>query len=292
MVAGSQLAHVPQNLRLLAAGMLLPFLAIPAAVAQDVDTFEESEFAVSYSYAAIMGTGTYKIQGRRITMLQVPISYNQRPATEERIGLKWYLPLTIGYDQVDDNVLLENFYEKELVTLSAMPGLQAELRMNEVWSLKPFGKIGGTFDFTRDEFITHGVLGLRARATWPLGDRAQFIWGVGYQLAGEYQHEADVSHGFSVLESGVDFRMDTGHRVLDRKVNAGLYYYFQHYAPVWDIAETPIRDSEIEDLHEFGLSVGLKRPRRIFGFTFERLRIGYKNGSGFRGWTVGTDFPI
>jgi hypothetical protein len=168
-------------------------------------------------------------------MLQLPIAFRQRPMTDKQFGMKWYLPVTIGYDQVDDNNWLENVFEEELVTFSALPGFEAQLPLNEIWTIKPFGKLGGTYDFTRDEFITLGVLGLRTRATWPISDRSQFIWGGGIRLAGEYQLATYVSHGFSM---------------------------------------------------------GLKRPREVFGVTVERLRIGYKSGNGFRGWTVGTDFPI
>jgi hypothetical protein len=254
--------------------------------------FDEDDFAVSYSYAAVMGTGTYKIHGRRITMLQIPVAITQREMSEEQFGMKWYLPVTIGYDQVNDNSWLENIFEEELVTLTAMPGFEAQLPLDDVWTLKPFGKLGGTYDFTREEFIVLGVVGLRARGTWRFDDGSEFRWGGGLQLAGEYQFETYVSHGFSILETGVDYRRDTGFNLLERKVNAGVYYHFQHYAPIWDIAETPIRDSEIHDLHEFGVSVGLKRPRKIFGFSVERVRIGYKTGTGFEGWTFGTDFPI
>lgn len=264
----------------------------PTPAAQSSEPVEEEDFAVSYSYAAVMGTGTYKIHGRRITMMQVPISFTQRPMTDEQFGIRWYMPVTLGYDQVNDNTWLENIFEEELVTLTAMPGFEVQLPLDEVWTLKPFAKIGTTYDFTREEAIILGVTGLRLRGTWLLDGGAELRWGAGLQLAGEYQLETDISHGFSVIETGVDYRRNTGFQLLDRKVNAGIYYHFQHYMPVWDIAETPIRDSEIEDLHEIGFSVGLHKPRKLFGVSIERLRIGYKTGTGFEGWSFGTDFPI
>lgn len=270
---------------------LLVILSIAKVAAQPIDQFDEDEFNVSYSYAAVMGTGTYKIHGRRITMLRIPIAFTQRPMTREKFGMKWYVPVTIGYDQVDDNTWLENIFDEELVTLTAMPAFEAQLPLNDIWTLKPFGKIGGTYDFTREEFIVLGVVGLRTRATWPMNGRSQFIWGGGLQLSGEHQFETDASHGFSILETGVDYRRDTGFQILERKVNVGVYYHFQHYTPVWDLAETPVRDSEIKDLHEIGFSIGLKRPRKLFGISIERFRLGYKSGTGFEGWSFGTDFP-
>ena len=41
-----------------------------------------------------------------------------------------------------------------------------------------------------------------------------------------------------------------------------------------------------------GLSVGLIKPREVFGFTVRRFRLGYQRGSGFRGWSFGTEFPF
>jgi len=275
-----------------ARGLCLALLAASLANAQQLPELNEDDFTVSYSYAALMGTGTYKIDGRRITMLRIPVAFTQRAMTQEKFGIKWYMPITIGYDQVNDNSWLEKVFDEELVTLTAMPGFEAQLAIDDIWTLKPYGKIGATYDFTRDEAIILGVTRLRTRGTWVYEGGSELRWGGGLQLAGEYQMETNNSQGFSIIETGIDYRHDTGFRVLERKINAGIYYHFQHFMPIWDIAETPTHKSEIDDLHEIGISVGLKRPRKLFGVNIERVRLGYKRGSGFEGWTLGTDFPI
>ena len=271
---------------------LLVLASAPMTRAQSLQQIDEDDFNVSYSYAAVMGSGTYKIHGRRISMLRVPISYTHSVMTPEKAGKKWYLPLTVGYDRANGNTWLETIFDEELVTLTAMPGFEAHFPVNENWTVKPFGNIGGTYDFTRQEFIALAVAGLRTRGTWLIDERSQFIWGGGIRLSGEYQFDSKVSHAFSILETGVDYRRDTGFQALDRMVNVGVYYYFQHYAPVWHIDSTPVRDSEIMDLHEIGFSLGFKRPRKLFGVTIERFRLGYKSGTGFEGWSFGTDFPL
>ncbi len=66
----------------------------------------------------------------------------------------------------------------------------------------------------------------------------------------------------------------------------------QRFIPVWEITDTPLGESEILSIVEVGLSVGLKRPRKILGIRFDRVRIGYQRGDGFTGWTFGTGIPF
>ena len=66
----------------------------------------------------------------------------------------------------------------------------------------------------------------------------------------------------------------------------------QRYTPTWEASETPREDSKVRSLVEVGFSVGLKRPRKIFGIRFDRVRIGYQRGDGFRGWSLGSRFPF
>ncbi len=253
---------------------------------------DPDDFKVSYIYSAIMGTGTYKIDGRRITMLQAPIKITQRDATDEAIGLTWFVPVTIGYDAVTDNNWLDLIFDEDLVTASVMPGFQADIPLNDTWSLRPLGHLGFTRDFTRSETIIMGVTGLRAVAKLPDTGAWEFRWGLGLRLAGEYQLDSNHSEGFSILETGVDVRRDTGFSVLERKINVGTYFLVQRYQPEWDLAEATFRESEVRSLVEVGLSVGLRRPRKVFGFRVDRVRLGYRTGDGFSGWTLGSKFPF
>ncbi len=76
-------------------------------VLEDVDT--------SYIYPVVMGTGLYKIDGRQLAMLTIPISITQRRENEEGndYGLKWYAPVTIGYDQISDTNWLDKLFTDE-----------------------------------------------------------------------------------------------------------------------------------------------------------------------------------
>jgi len=43
---------------------------------------------------------------------------------------------------------------------------------------------------------------------------------------------------------------------------------------------------------EWVFSIALTQPRKVFGLTEQRLRVGYQRGSGFKGWTFGVEFPF
>jgi hypothetical protein len=225
-------------------------------------------------------------------MLQAPVKITQRDPAPDSIGLTWYVPVTVGYDAVTDNHWLDLIFDEDLVTASVMPGFQADIPLNETWSIRPLGHLGFTRDVTRGETIVMGVAGVRALATLRAEDPWEFRWGLGLRLAGEYQIDSNHSEGFSVLESGGDVRRDTGFSVLEQKVNVGTYLLVQRYEPEWDLSETPYRSSEVLSLVEVGLSVGLRRPRKLFGFRVDRIRVGYQRGDGFSGWTFGTGFPL
>lgn len=263
-----------------------------SAAAADEPPLDPDDFRVSYIYAAIMGTGTYKIDGRRITMLRMPFKLTRRKLEEDRPGLTWYAPVNIGYDAVTDNNWLERIFEDDLVTLSVLPGFELQLPLNATWTFKPLGNLGVTRDFTDDETIVMGVLGARGLGTWRNSRGSEVRWGLGMRFAGEYQLDSNDSAGFTILETGLDYRRDTPYKLLGRGLKAGTYVRFQQFVPVWEITSTPIGDSEILSLLEVGLSLGLKQPEKFLGLRIEQVRVGYQRGDGFTGWTLSSKFPF
>ena len=84
---------------LLLATITQPLLARDAGVQEA----ELEDVDVSYIYPVVMGSGVYKIDGRRLTMLTIPISITQSRVDEIEgdLGVRWYLPVTMGYDEVE-----------------------------------------------------------------------------------------------------------------------------------------------------------------------------------------------
>ena len=268
---------------------------LPASLFAQVSasTIDFEDLSVSYIYAAVMGTGTYKIEERQISMLRIPFSYTQRAVTNEQAGLKWDLPVVLGYDALNYEDWLDRFLEDELVTLTVLPGFEVQQRYNDIWVFKPFGNLGVGYDFTREETILMGVLGLRALGTWVYDDHSEFRLGASGRFAAEYQIQSYNTYSFSLLEGGVDYRRDTHFRFFKRATNAGVYYRGQLFLPEWSIdKDADGSEADLGLIHEIGGSIGFQNPRKFLGFTISRVRMGFKFGDGVRGWTIGTEFPF
>ena len=258
-------------IRAIATGLLTVLASWALAQDAGIQDVELEDVDVSYIYPVVMGSGVYKIDGRRLTMLTAPISITQSRVDEDGadIGLTWFLPVTVGYDQIEDFDWLEQLIDESLVTLSAMPGVQVSIPLNDTWIVRPFAQIGLGHDFVSHEVFGLGVIGARLLGTWELDDNWELRWGASARLAGEQQF-----------------------KIADQRLNLGAYYRLQSYYPEWTVGRFLTDRSEVNDVHELGLSIGLVTPREIFGFEVRRVRFGYQRGSGFRGWTFGSEFPF
>jgi hypothetical protein len=274
--------------RFLQALWLASLLSCPAARAQELS----DDANVSYLYAAIMGSGTYKIDGRRISMLRVPFSLTQRELSAEQAGVKWHAPVAVGYDNIAENDWLGTVFDESPVTLALLPGLEYQVPLNGTWTAKPFGHIGFAHDFVLERTALLAVVGARVLGIWHYPGGDELRWGFAFRFAGEYQDEQDYHDQFALFETGIDYRRFLGVNALDQPLNAGAYYLLQYFRPDWDIAQMPWRDYDIQMTHEVGVSVGLKTPRKVFGIPISRVRLGYKLGDGLRGWSLGTEFPL
>lgn len=274
----------------LAAGGFL--LGATAAFGQTGDPLDEL-LEVSYIYSAVMGSGTYKIEDRRISMLRVPFAWTQREVTPDQVGIKWHLPVVVGYDALKYPDWLDRFLEDELVTLTVLPGFEVMQHLTENWVFKPFGNLGGAYDFTRSETILMGIIGIRGLGTWIYDDASELRVGTSARYAAEYQIESSSGTGFTMLEGGADYRRDAHLNVFNRKINAGVYYYMQVFLPDWRTDNLSNgSDTELMLVNEIGGSIGLQHPFSILGIPISRVRMGYKFGQHVRGLTIGTEFPF
>ena len=263
------------------------------AVASDYDP--EDLINVSYIHAAVLGTGTYSLRERRVTMLKLPFAWNQRPATPESVGWRWLAPTVLGYDDLSavDSDLIDALLPDQLLTLSVMPGVEFIYPVNEHWYLKPFVEIGGwqRFSAGRDLF-SHS-----ARGAQPVSVRARRT------LAASAWRCPALGGGVSAALRGYE-------RVRDRRSGAGrpprpaleavraaaqsgglLHLSALPSRVAGGGRRTTGRTGPLE-VHEFGLSLGVPHGKKILGINVRRIRVGYKKGGKFHGWTFGTEFPF
>lgn len=112
------------RLSLVACLLLLSYC--PNALAQNAIQYTDEDLEVSYIYAAILGTGTYQIKGRRLTMLRLPFRWSKKDAENTPSRLRWLLPVVLGYDDLDsvDSDIIDALLPNKLVTLTFLPGVE------------------------------------------------------------------------------------------------------------------------------------------------------------------------
>lgn len=275
--------------------LVVPLVGLsPGLQGQEPELYSDADLKVSYIYSAVMGSGTYKIRDRRITMFRLPFSWTQREVNEDRAGLKWLLPVVVGYDDLGnvDSDWVEALLPDQLVVTSFLPGLEYVRPVNETWQIKPFLQLGGGRDFNADETILMTQIGVSALGLWKPEDGWELRWGNTLRWAGERQVNSDDHLGFGVFETGLDARRDLPFTVFQRSADGGAYYVYQRFMPRWTTAKAPDLKEQATNLHEFGLSVGFKEPRKVLRIPVQRLRLGYKWGDQLSGWSIGTEFPF
>ncbi len=285
--------------RLLAIVLLLTFCwSIDNADAEDAlfstSGVDPDDIEVSYIYAAVLGTGTYKIKDRRITMFRIPFSWTQRKPTSDTAGWKWLLPVIAGYDDLSevDSDWIGALLPNQLVTLTFLPGIEYIYPVTSDWHLKPFAQIGAAREYSSGETIYMTQFGVRSLTLFELDEDWELRWGNTLRWAAEYQSDAKEGAGLGVLDIGLDIRRNTPFNLFHQPMDTGAYYIFQRLIPRWRSSDAPDYKTEAVNIHELGVSIGLKSPHKILGIDLQRLRLGYKTGGSFTGWTIGTEFPF
>jgi hypothetical protein len=267
-------------------------IALPA-VAQDGDP-DTDLVDISYIHAAVLGTGTYSLKGRRVTMFRLPLSWNQRPASAESVGWRWLFPMVLGYDDLGsvDSDIIEALLPDQLVTLSVMPGVEFVYPVNERWYVKPFVELGGGRDFSADETFLLAQIGVRSLNLFEPGGRWTLRWGNALRWAAEDQVHSGDGTSFGIFDTGLDLRHPLPWKLFEQRLDLGAYYIYQRFLPRWSLGEAADWEGRTRELHEFGLSLGVEHGRKILGIQVQRVRVGYKKGGKLQGWTIGTEFPF
>ena len=280
----------PLSVRTPLAVVLMMLISHSAAAEEHLPDLAE----VSYIHAAVMGSGTYQIRNRRITMFRLPLSWNQREASPESVGWRWLMPVVIGYDDLGniDSDIIQKLWPDQLVTLTVMPGIEFVYPVNENWYLKPFIEIGAGRDFSAEETFALTQLGVRSLNLFALGERWTLRWGNSLRWAGEHQFDSKDQNSFGIFDTGLDLRLKLPWRLFDQRLDVGTYYVYERFLPTWTLGESEDWRGRTRELHEFGLSLGVQEGRKILGIPVKRIRIGYKKGGKLQGWTFGTEFPF
>jgi len=260
-----------RRLRRISTALVLPLLALlqeaRAQEAQSVPT------ALHWSFAAVFGSGYYRIGDNDIFVVRVPLGGELAEFQEGRARLYWTLPVSAGSVQFD-----EFFDEGTLPTrmglVTALPGLRLDYQLNPQWRVSPslFLGYGWARDASNATLFGAGVSGVRS---FSMAD-AQLSLGV----AGDYYSYSasdDGQDGMIRLGAGLDLVLPLALALDERQVyfkGYALYYRYQAdlAAPFYSRLDTLPRR---EMLYEWTIAAafGFREPMRVFGLELDRIGV-------------------
>ncbi len=247
--------------------------------------------AVNFAYATVLGTGIYEVGERRVYVLNMPFHYTLREASGDRPGLRFKLPVSLGTHHFDWRDILEDDFPERLQTVGFVPGLELAWALSEGWRLKPYAQLGYVADLQEDNDAYVYVAGLKSLYQQSQG-RSTLSLGAGATLAGQRAVRGGSDTGFGLVELGVDLRHPLGLRLLERNLDASLFYIASRYFNDVDFVDIGDQRFSIRHSHQIGVTLGIDRPVTFWGLELERVGVGYQFGDGLNALRFNLGFPF
>ena len=241
----------------------------------------------NFAYSTWVGTGYYRVGGRRVYILRGQLSYTWLEPNEDR---KWQLDLlipgTIGFYQ-----LPKGFDDVGAVTF--VPGLMMIYPVKENWRLKPFGQLGFGTAFPEGDSVLITGAGIKSLAVFPWEKGIDFELGNAITWAdntGSGRNDRD--NGFSMFEIGLNGRWPISYKVMDRKTDLNLFFIYTEFLNDLNFFTADFKDERIRRLYKIGFALTSKEKFSIFGIEFDGGGLEFSFGKNYYGIGWNTGFPF
>ena len=256
----------------------ISFLISMAGAAQAAD--DDGSFGLtSFAFASYLGTGFYTTSGQNVFVLQMPFEHIIKQKTETEAGWKLKLPITVGF------INFENFNSEELPelddvgTITFLPGIAHQYPVTRNWTLTPFVDYG----FARELAYTSNILiigsGLKSTFNVHFED-SMFTLGNRFLYAREQSEGASSDADYSLIETGLNYRVTSTFFFDDEPIYSNLYYinfYYPNNLVFFEQTENPVR---IGIEHEVGITIS-NIPDFLF-FEKPELGLGVRFGNDLK----------
>lgn len=246
----------------------------------------------NYIYAAVLGTGFYRVEDATLTTVRLPFTYTLKEESLEQAGWKVLLPVVLGYASLDPDDLIDKWIPTSLGTLSFIPGIEYRYQLNEELLLKPFAQVGGGYDFENGIWSGLMVAGGRGLWTRSLDSLWRVQLGSSLQWAGGWQEGGAQYSSFGLFELGGDLRRNLPWKLCQRQMNGSIYCRWRQFINEWNLAESPNDPINVDALYEIGVSLGVDRGFDLYGYDLHRVSIGYIWGRDTQAVSFGLSFPF
>jgi hypothetical protein len=256
-----------------------------------VRTVQDETDLINWYYAATYGTGVYTAGDRTVAVLQLPLAFVLRAPSDESYGLRLTLPLSFGFYGYEFNDVLHGDLPSRLSTVSVMPGVEFETRINRRWTLRPYVAAGYGTDFDGENSALLYDVGLRSRYLLAEDRGVEVAMLNRLSLAG-FNPSGGPNQPFSLFALGMEVFVPTGTEVFGRPLRMSLapiyYYYFKR---LW-FPEFTDPDNRIRHEAEFAVMLSTGKPWSFVGMDFDRIGIAVRTGEGVTGVRIFTSLPF
>jgi hypothetical protein len=252
----------------------------------DVRAQESQAANVHWAYSSYFGTGWYRVDGDRdVFVLRLSTTWELAESSyengERKIGLYLRTPVSAGLDRFDIDDIPDAVDLDNVSFLSFNPGLDVEIPVNDIWSLRPYASVGyGRELNSSGEYAWTYWGGVKSRVELHAGERSNWylINKLGYV---GYTPKTGESDSFWPAMAGIEVNHPLGQRTESGSQwllhwNAG-YTYFGNDIFFSRSAEV---NQDISDQWEVGAAIGRKDdPVKIWFLEFDRLGLGLRTSS-------------
>jgi hypothetical protein len=264
-----------------ASKLLVVALLLPAAsMAQ-----EQPPATVHWAYSAYFGTGWYRVSGDRdvFVVRMTPRWSWSEPSLDEdgkrSVGLFFKSPVSVGLDSFNYDDVLGAVDVDNVSFLSVNPGIDIEIPVTRIWSLRPYASVGyGTAFDGSDSAWTYWA-GLKSRVSfesgrlnWHLLNQAGFVG---------YTPKEGLEDTIWPVMAGLEFDYPVGAPTPD---GDQLLLHWRVAYTVFggdlDFTGNPTGSQDIGDQWEAGLAIARRDSRiPIWFLDFDMLGLGYRASS-------------
>ncbi len=240
---------------------------------------------VHWAYSAYFGSGWYRVSGDRdVFVVRMTPRWTWSDASldangSRAIGTYFKLPVSVGLDQFEFDDALDAVDVDNVSFLSINPGVDVEIPINDVWSLRPYVSIGHGQALGSSESAWTYWGGVKSRFELHSG---KFNWRLLNQIGFVgYTPNTGPSDSFWPLMAGFEF--DYPVASADDPGRQMLLHWHASYTVFGDDLEfsgNPTVNRSISDQWELSAALGRRdSPIRIWFLNFDRLGLGYRSSS-------------
>jgi len=240
---------------------------------------------VHWAYSAYFGTGWYSVSGDRdvYVVRMTPRWALAEPALDadgqRTVGIYLKAPVSVGLDDFNYDDILGAADVENVSFLSLNPGVDIEIPVSRIWSLRPYASIGYGQALDSSDSAWSYWTGIKSRLAFQSG---KLNWRLLNQIGFVgYTPNKGPSDSFWPVMAGFEFDYPVGSSKEDKQQK--LLHWHATYSMFGDdlkFSGNPTVNRPITDQWEIGAAIGRRdSPIQIWFLKFDRLGLGYRTSS-------------